>query len=120
MEQILISVLSVLVTLSVVLAIWMVNGIRKAHKNDNQHNNSIINLELSRDSIHNKLDEIIDNIASDLNERERITFDNMENMRSDMDRRFDKMYQKFYSDMDKPKAKTSMNHTSEDSYQINS
>jgi hypothetical protein len=94
MEPILISVLSVLATLLVILQIWMVRGIRKAQKNDITYAKQIIDLHNLHDDTQRKIDEVEESLSSNIDERAKI----VEDLKSEIDRRFDKLYQKFYAD----------------------
>lgn len=105
MEPILISVLSVLSTLLVILQIWMVRGIRKAQKNDITHEKQILDLHRLHDDTQRKIDEVEESLIGNIDERGRrieeytlASENNIDNLKSEIDRRFDKLYQKFYSD----------------------
>lgn len=105
MDPILISVVSVLATLLVILQIWMVRGIRKAQKNDTTHEKQILDLRNLHDDTHRKIDEIEESLIENINDRGRqieeytlASENNIDKLKSEIDRRFDKLYQKLYDD----------------------
>ena len=105
MEPILISVLSVLATLLVILQIWMVRGIRKAQKNDTIHKKQILDLHSLHDDTQRIIDEVEQRLIGNIDERGRrieeytlASENNIDNLKSEIDRRFDKLYQKLYDE----------------------
>ena len=105
MEPILISVLSVLATLLVILQIWMVKGIRKAQKNDITHERQILDLHHLHDDTQRNIDEVEQSLIGNIDERGRrieeytlASENNIDNLKSEIDRRFDKLYQKLYDE----------------------
>jgi len=122
MEPILISVLSVLATLLVILQIWMVRGIRKAQKNDTTHEKQILDLHHLHDDTQRRIDEVEESLIGNIDERGRrieeytlASENNIDNLKSEIDRRFDKLYQKFYAD-----SLAKVNDTTGEYQQLNS
>ena len=122
MSTILVVVLSVLATLSVVFLLWTVDGLRKAHKSNEQAQEQITSLHQGHDEVHRKIDKSIDilsdnltNVESalqndirrqieDLSNESNHRMDDItrkieeldKNVFSEIDRRLDKLYTKLY------------------------
>jgi hypothetical protein len=122
MSTILVVVLSVLATLSVVFLLWTVDGLRKAHKSNEQAQEQIASLNQGHDEFHRKIDKAIDILSDNLTNVESALQNDIrrhvedlsneandrmndigrqieevdKNVFSEIDRRLDKLYTKLY------------------------